>query len=226
MSTLQTLDRGIRALEIVSQRPGGVSIAELSAELDVARAIGYRIVATLEKHSLVTRTADGRIRLAAGTAVLGARFRPRLREVAQPVLRELAQRTSATAFLSTLEGDECVVIAVAEPDSGILRVGYRTGTRHPVTRGATGISILALRPESDGDTDAVRQARKDGFSITRGELEHGAVGVAAGIRGPGGDDNAAFASSVGVVAIEGLDTESAATAVVASAERITDLLGT
>lgn len=224
MSTLQTLDRGLRALDIVSQRPGGVTIAELAAELDVARAIGYRIVATLEAHSLVARTDDGRIRLAAGAALLGSRFRPRLREVAQPLLRELAQQTSATAFLSTLDGDECVVIAVAEPDSGILRVGYRLGTRHPVSRGAAGIAILAGRPASDDDTDAIRRARADGFSITAGELEHGAVGVAASVRTSPEQDGVGFESSVGVVAIEGLDTDRAAAAVMDTAARINALL--
>jgi DNA-binding IclR family transcriptional regulator len=224
VSTLQTLDRGLRALDIVSQRPGGISIAELAAELGVARAISYRIVATLEAHSLVTRTDEGRIRLSAGTAILGSRFRPRLREVTQPLLRELALATSATAFLSTLEGDECVVVAVAEPDSGILRVGYRLGTRHPVSRGAAGIAILAGRPESDSDTPAIRQARKDGYSVTAGELEHGAVGVAAGIRTSLDGNGTGLESSVGVVAIEGLDTEVAATAVVKIASRITTLL--
>ncbi|MGV9714530.1 IclR family transcriptional regulator [Rhodococcus pyridinivorans] len=226
MSTLQTLDRGLRALDIVSQRPGGISIAELSAELEVARAIGYRIVATLEAHSLVARMYDGRIRLAVGAALLGSRFRPRLREVTQPLLRDLAQQTSATAFLSTLEGDECVVIAVAEPDSGILRVGYRVGTRHPVSKGAAGIAILAGRPASESDTDAIRRAREDGFSITAGELEHGAVGVAAGVRSPVDHEGMGFEASVGVVAIEGLDTDTAATAVVATAARINSLLDT
>ncbi|HEV7787535.1 MAG TPA: helix-turn-helix domain-containing protein, partial [Pseudonocardia sp.] len=48
MSTLQTLDRGLSVLELVSQRPAGVSVAELAAALDVHRAICYRIVATLE----------------------------------------------------------------------------------------------------------------------------------------------------------------------------------
>lgn len=226
MTTLQTLDRGIRALEIVSQRSGGISIAELAAELDVARAISYRIVATLEAHSLVARMSDGRIRLAAGTAILGSRFRTRLREVAQPLLRELARRTSATAFLSTLEDDECVVIAVAEPESGILRVGYRIGTRHPVSLGAAGIAILAARSESPHDTEAVRRARRDGFSVTRGELEHGAVGVAASVRTPSDHDGIGLESSVGVVAIEGLDTASAAAEVVETAVRIRALLDT
>ncbi|MEE2030947.1 IclR family transcriptional regulator [Rhodococcus chondri] len=226
MTTLQTLDRGIRALEIVSQRPGGISIADLAAELDVARAIGYRIVATLEAHSLVARMSDGRIRLAAGTAVLGSRFRTRLREVAQPLLRELARQTSATAFLSTLEDDECVVIAVAEPETGMLRVGYRIGTRHPVSLGAAGIAILAGRPESEHDTDAIRQARRDGFSVTSGEIEHGAVGVAASVRTPSDHDGIGLESSVGVVAIEGLDTDSAAAEVVKAAAHIRALLST
>src|SRR5574340_148671 len=80
MSTLQTLDRGLRALDVISRHPGGISVADLAKELDVARAICYRIVATLEVHSLVARFDDGRIRLGAGTAVLASRFAPRSEE--------------------------------------------------------------------------------------------------------------------------------------------------
>ncbi len=61
MSTLQTLDRGLRALDVVAQSAAGISVADLARELDVHRAICYRIVATLEAHGLVARTADGRI---------------------------------------------------------------------------------------------------------------------------------------------------------------------
>lgn len=225
MSTLQTLDRGLRALELISHSPGGVSIAELSRRLDVHRAICYRIVATLEQHLLVARTDDGRVRLAVGVAVLASRFEPQFTVDAKPLLHALANETHATAFISAAEGQDCVAVLVAEPDDTVLTVGYRVGSRHPLTKGAAGIAILATRPERPDDPEAVRQARRDGYSLTKGELERGAVGVAAGIRVP----TAVGASMpvercVGVVAIEGLDTELAARAVCRTARRLEDLL--
>ncbi|EIE97722.1 IclR family transcriptional regulator [Saccharomonospora glauca] len=222
MSTLQTLDRGLRALDIISRSPEGISVAELAAELGVHRAICYRIVATLESHSLVTRTESGRLRLGVGAAVLLSRFEPQFLHGARPVLAELADRTRATAFVAGAEGDECVVLMVAEPTDTVLRVGYRVGSRHPLDRGASGIAILALRPPSPHDSEAVRQARRDGYSITSGQLERGAVGVSAGIRASGHP----LERSVGVVATEGLDTEKAAEAVLDAARRLARLVTT
>ncbi|MEV6135611.1 helix-turn-helix domain-containing protein [Nocardia sp. NPDC051990] len=225
MSTLQTLDRGLRALNIVAQSPSGISVADLAKELDVHRAICYRIVATLEAHSLVTRTADGRIRLGVATAVLASRFEPQFTRDAQPVLHALANETLATAFISAAQGQNCVVIMVAEPEGALLRVGYRVGSSHPLERGAAGIAILALRPEAPGDSDAVRQARADGYSLTRGQLEHGAVGIASGIALPEGiSSNTGLERSVGVVAIDGLDTDRAADAVMRTAREVEHLI--
>ncbi|MEU0513025.1 helix-turn-helix domain-containing protein [Amycolatopsis sp. NPDC006125] len=218
MSTLQTLDRGLRALEVVAESRSGISVADLARELDVHRAICYRIVATLEGHRLVSRTGDGRVRLASGLATLAAKFEPHFNQDALPLLKELANRTSATAFLSAAEGTECVVAMVAEPEGTVLTVGYRVGSRHPLTQGAAGLAILAARPEEPGEPDAVRQARQDGYSLTRGQLERGAVGLAAGIRA------GTLERSVGVVAIDGLDTGLAATEVMATARRIEQLL--
>ncbi|MFD2395773.1 IclR family transcriptional regulator [Prauserella oleivorans] len=148
MSTLQTLDRGLRALEVISHSPRGISVAELAKELDVHRAICYRIVATLEDHLLVARTEDGRVRLAVGVAVLASRFEPQLHLDARPLLQALANETHATAFVSAAEGQDCVAVQVAEPDDQLLTVGYRVGSRHPLDKGAAGIAILALRPRS------------------------------------------------------------------------------
>ncbi|WNV82939.1 helix-turn-helix domain-containing protein [Umezawaea sp. Da 62-37] len=221
MSTLQTLDRGLRALDVVSRSANGISVADLARELDVHRAICYRIAATLEAHGLVSRTEDGLLRLGVGTAVLGARFEPGFTREARVLLRSLANETGATAFVSAAEGPDCVVIMVAEPESAALRVAYRVGSRHPLTKGAAGIAILAARPESRSDTDELRQVRRDGYSITSGQLERGAVGVAAGVRAVPGSG---FEHSIGVVALEGFDTAVAAKAVRSAARSLEDHL--
>ena len=225
MSTLQTLDRGLRALDIVAQSPSGISVADLAKELDVHRAICYRIVATLEAHAMVARTSDGRIRLGVAAAVLSSRFEPQFTDDVQPVLHDLADETGATAFISAAQGQNCVVTMVAEPEGTLLRVGYRVGSSHPLDRGAAGIAILAMRPAQPNDSADVEQARTDGFSLTRGQLEHGAVGIAAGIAPPARiGSSTGLERSVGVVAIDGLDTARAADAVMRTAREIERLI--
>ncbi|WP_104205344.1 IclR family transcriptional regulator [Billgrantia saliphila] len=222
-TTLQTLDRGLRALELVAEHAEGITIAELAERLDVHRAIAYRIVTTLEHHGLITRTSDGPVRLGAGISLLASRFEPQLRAVAQPLLQSLAKATRATAFVSVAQGEECVVILVAEPDEGLLRVGYRVGSRHPLTQGAAGIAILAGRPPREDDSEEVRQARADGYSLTRGQLQRGAVGVASPIATP--PLRAGVEACVGVVAMDDLDSERAIREVKAYAQRLAELIG-
>lgn len=221
-TTLQTLDRGLRALKIIAEHDGTVSVAMLAEALDVHRAIAYRIVATLEGHGLVVRGKEGGLRLGAGVALLAAHFEPHLRRVAQPLLEQLAHQTRATAFVSVAEGDEAVVMLVAEPDEGLLRVGYRLGSRHPLSQGAAGTAILAGRPPRPNDSEVLREARQQGYSLTKGQLQKGAVGVASPIVTRRAD--AGVESCVGVVAMEDLDIERAATAVMACARRLAELM--
>jgi DNA-binding IclR family transcriptional regulator len=207
VSTLQTLDRGARALFVVAARQSGITVAELAAELGVARAICYRLVATLEGHGLLTRSGDGRVRLGASLPVLAAAYWPGMVSLVSPRLQELADRTGATAFLSVAEGDEAVAVLSRDPSSGSqLQVGYRVGSRHRLDRAAAGIAILAGRPYRVGEPAEVTVARDQGFCITRGHLQAGAVGVATAIPGSGNGLQAVEAS-IGIVAFEGFDAE-------------------
>ena len=186
-NTLQTLDRGLQALTIISQHEDGLSIADLAVQLGVHRAIGYRLVTTLESHGVVARGSDGQLRLGTGLLTLASRFEPQLRSVARPLLHQLAQETRAAAFISVPQREECVAIMVAEPEEGVLRMAYRVGSRHPLSLGAAGIAILAGRPKRPGESDAILKARTDGFSVTRSQLQQGAVGVASPVQGVDGE---------------------------------------
>lgn len=222
-NTLQTLDRGLRTLTLVAERPAGVSIAELAEQFGVHRAIVYRLVTTLEAHGLIARSAKGTVHLGAGLVALASRFEPQFRAVAQPVLRTLANETRAAAFISVPQGYECVAIMVAEPEGSVLRVTYRLGSRHPLTLGAAGIAILAGRTARSDDLDPVRQARTDGFSVTHGQLQRGAVGVASPLHDPTRSP-LGFEASVGVVTIGEADIPRLAVAVMTHAQRLRALL--
>ncbi len=223
MAKLQTLDRGIAALDIVSEHAGGVAMPELATALGVHKAIAYRIVATLEARGMVVRGADGRVRLGGGLMALAGRFEPQFRAAAEPELRRLAARTRAAAFIAIAQGDACVPIMVEQADHGVLQVSYRLGTRHPLSRGASGLAILAGRAPQPDEAEAVSRARAQGYSITRGELQRGAVGVAAPVLTPE-TPRTALEPCVGVVAMEDLDVPQAAEAVCAVAIRLRGLL--
>ncbi|WP_417676365.1 IclR family transcriptional regulator [Roseibium sp.] len=216
---LQTLDRGLIALRAVAESRDGLKISELAKRLGVHRAIAYRIAGTLEAHQMVYRLPDGRLILGSGIFALGATADTPLRTLARPVIEKLADASGATAFLCLAQGEEGVAILVAEPRDTFLNIHYRLGTRHPLNRGAAGIAILAGRPATEDEPEAVTRARKNGYSVTRGELQAGAVGVASPLRltGPG---LPGLECSIGVVALEGLETEKTARLVREAAETL------
>lgn len=176
----QTLDRGLQVLSLLAHRDG-LTIAEVSGELKTARAVVYRLVRTLELHRLVERR-DNRLFLGIGLAQLAIRFRPRLQDIAQPILRILSRQTNSTALLSVADGDHALVLMTEEPEESTLHLAMRRGARHPLTVGADGVAILAGRPSSSKDSPDVVQARRDGYALSVGALQSGAVGVAAPIR--------------------------------------------
>ncbi len=201
--TAQTLDRGLRLLQLVADSPAGLTVSEAAARLGVGRTVVYRLTGTLQAHGMVRRDASGRLRLGAGVLHLALRAQPLVAEAARPVLRRLAEQVGATAHLTVAEGDEAVAVAVAEPTWTTFHVAYRQGSRHPLDRGAAGRAILAGRR---GET---------GWTASAGELQSGAYGVAAPVPGVDG-----LEASVGVVALAELDPEQVGPQVVAAAAEV------
>jgi DNA-binding IclR family transcriptional regulator len=187
--TSQTLDRGLRLLELLAQAPGGASVSELAVRLGVGRPVVYRLLATLEDHGLVRRSSAGAVRLGLGLLGLARRVQPLLREAALPVLRQLAEEVGATAHLTVVDGGEALAVAVVEPSWTDYHVAYRVGSRHPLERGAAGRALLSARR---GATDA--------WVVSGGELQAGAHGIAAPV-----PEMPAVEASVGVVALQPLD---------------------
>jgi DNA-binding IclR family transcriptional regulator len=218
VAPLQTLDRGLQVLSMLSRAENGLTIAAVADGLGVHRAIAYRLAATLEAHGLVARVG-GQLRLGVGLLTLAARIEPHLRSIAQPLLQNLAEATQSAAFISMPQGAECVAVMVAEPEGTVLRIAYRVGSRHPLVRGAAGIAILAGRPECADDSDEVRQARAAGVSITRGQLQHGAIGVATPVRAVS-SGCFGFEASLGVVTLDERDLKAMTDAVLACARKL------
>ncbi|HXG41147.1 MAG TPA: IclR family transcriptional regulator [Dehalococcoidia bacterium] len=216
----QTLDRGLRLLEALAQEPEGLTVTELASRLGIHRTNVYRLLATLAQHRLVRRDRDGRYFLGTGIMDLVRGVAHDLRTVALPILAELAEKVQATAFVTLADGDEAVAVAVVEPRRSNIHVAYRVGFRHPIERGASGLAILAGRPPQPGEREEVKEARRLGYSVTRGELQPGASGIAAPICVGGRPADA----SVGVVTIGELDVEKVAPHVLEAARAIAEAL--
>jgi DNA-binding IclR family transcriptional regulator len=190
--TSQTLDRGLRVLGVLAAAPGGLTVTELAGRLGVNRTVVYRLVSTLEQHALVRKDGRGRLHVGLGVLHLASAVQPVLRDLAVPVLRELAERGGATAHLTVADGEEALALAVVEPSWTDFHVSYRVGSRHPLQQGAAGKAILLGREEPEPG---------HAYEVTEGELQSGARGLAAPVRGVEG-----LEASVGIVTLGELDT--------------------
>lgn len=187
----QTLERGIRLLELLAARPDGLTVTAISTELDTHRAGIYRLLKPLEAARLVERKPNGAYTLGVGVISLAAGLRSGLQEIAARELQQLADTLSCTCALTMRHGEEAVVALVCEPVVSRIHVAYQRGLRHPLTQAASGLAILAAGEPREGERPEVRRARRTGYAVTRDELFSGASGVAVPIAGL---DGAAFAS--------------------------------
>ncbi|MCP9958825.1 MULTISPECIES: IclR family transcriptional regulator [Streptomyces] len=209
--TSQTLDRGLRVLKLLADTDHGLTVTELSHRLGVNRTVVYRLLATLEQHTLVRRDLGGRARVGLGVLRLGRQVHPLVREAALPALRSLAEDIGATAHLTLVDGAEALAVAVVEPTWTDYHVAYRTGFRHPLDRGAAGRAILQAR-QADGPAEP-------GYVLTHGELQTGASGAAAPLLEVTGIEG-----SVGVVMLTDAVPERVGPRVVEAAREVADAL--
>ncbi|MFD7918448.1 IclR family transcriptional regulator [Streptomyces sp. NPDC059740] len=208
--TSQTLDRGLRVLRLLAESDHGLTVTELSTRLGVNRTVVYRLLATLEQHSLVRRDLGGRARVGLGVLRLGRQVHPLVREAALPALRSLAEEVGATAHLTLVDGHDALAVAVAEPTWTEYHVAYRTGFRHALDRGAAGRAVLRAR---EGRTE------DGGLVVTHGELETGASGAAAPLLGVSGIEG-----SVGVVMLSDAVPDRVGPRVVEAAREVAEAL--
>ncbi|GAA2807065.1 IclR family transcriptional regulator [Crossiella cryophila] len=197
-----TLERGLALLQAVADADTEApSISDLATAIGASRAAIYRLLGPLQARGLVRREGS-RVRLGLGVLQLAGRVLPQLRFAALPALRGLAEKIGATAHLTVVHGNEAQAVAVVEPSWTAYHVAYRVGTRHPVQRGAAGraIHLPAEGPE---------------WVASSGELQAGAHGVAAPVRGVPG-----LQASVGVVSFEPLKADEVGPHVVAAAAAV------
>ena len=180
----QTLARGLTALQMVADAPGGLTMQQLADQVGVHRTIAYRLLSTLVQFRLVAKGEDGRYRPAAGLAILGASFDRNVRQLSLPTLRALADELGSTVSLLIAEGDQQVAIAVIVPSQVAYQLAFHEGSRYPLDRGAAGIALLACLPPCPGERDLVARTRDCGWVMTYGEIEPNTYGLAVAVHRP------------------------------------------
>ncbi|WP_208590533.1 IclR family transcriptional regulator [Gracilibacillus suaedae] len=131
MSQVQSVERTLSILEILSAHPEGLSIANLSKELSLAKSTVHRLLSTLMTNGYVQQDEQtGHYRLGIQCLVLASSLLNQLdiRKVAKEALHNLAKSSGEVVHLCIHDNNEVVYIDKVESDQ-TLRMYSQIGRR-------------------------------------------------------------------------------------------------
>jgi len=153
---VQTIERASSILDILGESPQGITIRELSTEIKLPKGTTHRLLSSLSYFGYVRQDPKTRnYFLGLKLVELGNLLLSQLdlRKEAEPLLRDLAERTKETVHMVFLDRNEIVYIDKVELDhhSSGLRMASRVGLRNPAHSCAVGKMLLAHLTEEELD---------------------------------------------------------------------------
>lgn len=152
-TTIQSLARGLRILEVIAVTDQVGSLAKISRELKLNRSTAHHLLRTLAAHGYVVQDGVTRVyrlgpkiqRLASATWSAG-----QIAEIAQPYMQDLVRRTGESVSLAIRKHDQAILIKTVD-GKGTLRVVDNVGTARPIHCSAVGKVLVVWAPESERD---------------------------------------------------------------------------
>jgi DNA-binding IclR family transcriptional regulator len=204
--SVQSLDRAIAILGVLSQSGDLLGVTRLATELHLAKSTVHRLLATLERAGFVTRSADGHYGVGRRLWEIGcaAMLRPDVRHVARPIIQALASQTGETVGLCVWDRTEAVCV---EQLSGSEPVPGRSAPGDGLPAHATAAGLVLLAHQDDEtqerlsrslcsftdktitDPEALRkllrEIRRQGYALASAAWQADRADVAAPVRSGG-----------------------------------------
>ncbi|WP_130805828.1 IclR family transcriptional regulator [Senegalia massiliensis] len=149
--TVQSVDRALKIIEILKDRPKGIGVTELSNILEVSKSTAHRLLMSLYNADFVRQDRENEKYL------LGLRFielgeivsnELDIKEIVYPYLHKLGNVTGETAHLAIKNKNEIIYIDKIESPKTI-RMFSTIGKRAPLYCTGVGKAIFAFLPESE-----------------------------------------------------------------------------
>ncbi len=240
---MSSLTRMFGVLDLLEQRAHPLDADTICAELGYSRPTGYRYIAELVRAGLLVRVGGGTYGL--GPRIIELDYAIRINDpvlaAATPVMQDLVAATGGDATLAASYGEH-VVTTHHEAGPEQLILSYSRGRPMPLVRGALSKCLLAWMPRTRQQRihtahakeikanglggawpdfrTALARIRKDGVTVSIGELDPGLVAIAAPVRDESGDVLASVAVVVRVTRYALLDHAQLAALVMDAARRI------
>ncbi len=156
-TTLKTVERALRMLEIIAAHPGPVQVRQVAVELGHNVSSTYHLVNTLIAGGYLVKDGSGSLRLGPKIGMLSAALArgDDYASLLRPLIEQLAAACGETVYLSRWQRDRVVIQAVVESAQSLRVTGLTVGYSGSEDRRASGKAVLAFVPETT--VDAVLQ---------------------------------------------------------------------
>lgn len=203
------LSRYVKILRLFDEKRSEWTVPDMSGALGVPASTVYRTVREMIAENFLEPATDGFYRLGAYFIEFDrlVRVTDPLFQIGTSLLRDVSAqaRVPCVSVLARLYSNTVMCVADVATADGNVRTSYERGRPRPLTRGATSKAILAQLPtrrlnkllteQSSAEQgpfarrltefrDELAMIRKRGYSITRGEVDKGLVGIAAPVAVP------------------------------------------
>jgi len=142
---IQVISRAGAILRALRGQPDGLSLADISAAVDLPRSTVHRITTALATEGLLeSASSAGGLRIGPAVAELASGSRPSLRDRIRPLLEDLSERLGETVDLAVLDdGNEMRFVDQVEGPQR-LSAASEIDARFPLHCTANGKATLAL----------------------------------------------------------------------------------
>ncbi|MDR3515855.1 MAG: IclR family transcriptional regulator [Azospirillaceae bacterium] len=159
-SGIQVISRAASVLNAVEQTPEGLSLGEISREIDLPRSTVQRIVAALtDVGFLIAASPTAKVKLGPAILRLAASTETDVTKTLRPFLINLSREVQETVDLSTQRGGSVLFVDQIQGKRRLVAVSA-IGERFPLHCTANGKAILSLLSPKDADDAVTRSARE------------------------------------------------------------------
>ncbi len=204
-TSVKTVDRLVEILDSFTRDRPGWSLSELSLHLGLPKSTLHRFLVGLERHGIMRRDENGRWLLGYRLFIWGslAVESTGLRQVAAPIMRELAERTGETVILTEYRNGDVICTEKIETTHSV-RLAMHVGAVRAPHAGASSKVLMAYLPPAEVAKiiqerglprlcertitdprilqEELRQIRTRGYAESYEETDRGAWGIATPIR--------------------------------------------
>jgi IclR family transcriptional regulator, acetate operon repressor len=201
-TVIQSVARASTVLELVAGDVGRIRAKQIAERIDVPLPTACHLLNTLCQAGLLEKLPDRRYQLGSTVGLLAEAFSAQISapEYLLAALREIADITGETAYLSAWRNNDAVLLSIIEGHQAVRVAGLHLGYSGLTHARASGKVLLAFRGPGALDSYLLRhtvdcnlhrlraeieQVRADGYAIDEEQFAEGVSCVAAPV-GDGG----------------------------------------